>query len=61
LKSFLFADRTFRKEGIQICQRTKGTFAFAPTHETHPSANPKEPFLANAHRIISILRFIFKN
>lgn len=43
-ESFLFADRTFRKEEIQICQRTKGTFAFALTHETHPSANAKEPF-----------------
>ena len=44
LRSFLFADRTFRKEGIRICQRTKGTFAFALTHKTQPSANAKEPF-----------------
>jgi hypothetical protein len=42
LKSFLFADRTFRKEKIQICPPTKGTFAFTPTHDINPSANPKE-------------------
>jgi len=41
-----------------FCQRTKyfeilwqpanGTFGFTPTHNTDPSAKPKEPFLANA-------------
>jgi len=32
------------KEKIN-CHRTNGTFAFAPTHESNPSAKSKEPFL----------------
>ena len=40
-----------------IASRTNGTFAFAPTHEANPTAKSKEPFLANALRIIYTLRF----
>jgi len=29
------------------CQRTNGTFGFAPTHNADPSAKPKEPFFSN--------------
>jgi hypothetical protein len=43
LESFLFADGTFRKERKDL-QRTKGTYAFALSHETHPSEDSKEPF-----------------
>ncbi|MDO9153036.1 MAG: hypothetical protein Q7U47_04905 [Paludibacter sp.] len=38
-----------------LASRTNGTFAFAPTHKAHPSAKAKEPFFANAPRIIRIL------
>jgi hypothetical protein len=31
-----------------LASRTNGTFAFAPTHKTDPSAKAKEPFFANA-------------
>ena len=43
---YFFPHRTFLK--IILASRTNGTFAFAPTHKTNPSAKAKEPFFANA-------------
>jgi len=31
-----------------LASPTSGTFGFAPTHKTDPSAKPKEPLFANA-------------
>jgi hypothetical protein len=35
-----------------LASRTNGTFAFAPTHKTDPSAKAKEPFFANAQQTV---------
>ena len=38
---FLFANRIPKAFG--------NTYGFAPTHQSHASAKPKEPFFANTH------------
>jgi len=43
---YFFSHRTFLK--TILTSRTSGTFGFAPTHKTAPSAKPKEPLFANA-------------
>jgi len=39
---------THRTKILKFCQPTNGTFAFALTHKTNPSAKSKEPFYSNA-------------
>jgi len=48
-----FCQRTFFKNNF--CQRTNGTFAFAPTHKANPSAKAKEPFFLPTHQVILII------
>jgi hypothetical protein len=43
------------KEKIN-CHRTNGTFAFAPTHESNPSAKSKEPFLCQGEELRDVVK-----
>jgi hypothetical protein len=43
-----------------LASRTNGTFAFAPTHKTNPSAKSKEPFFANAPLTVRAIFYTFR-
>jgi hypothetical protein len=47
MKKDLEIERPHRTKILKFfCLPTNGTFAFAPSHRTNPSAKSKEPFLA---------------
>jgi hypothetical protein len=51
---YFFPHRTFLK--TILANRTNGTFAFAPTAQSHPSAKAKEPFFATAPNINNLVQ-----